>query len=126
MITLNGITLNDSLVWEERYQTQGVAQSVRRTLGAAPVISAGALGAGQSITLTAADGMGWFTREVVEQLFELAANPEGVYVLVFNAVEYLVVFRHNEAPAVDMEPIFPRTADEASDKLFGSVKLLTV
>lgn len=126
MITLDGVTLNPSMIWEERYESQLVQQSVRRTLGGTPVIFSAALTKGESITLTAGADMGWLRKSVVAQLLQRAATPGAQYVLSFNGQNINVMFRHNDPPAVDMTPIFPREQDEDSDYMRGSIKLITV
>lgn len=129
-ITLDGVTLNDSMVWRERYLSSGVVQSVRRTLGGVAVVFAGATEKGVPITLVAGEfnGMllGVLVRSVVDQIMARAETPGAVYVLSFNGETYSVIFRHDDPPAVSMEPITPRTADAAGDYFRGEIRLLTV
>lgn len=125
-ITLDGITLNTSMVWVERYQSKKVVQNVRDTLGGVPVVFVGTKDAGFPITLRAGDDYGWLTRSVVNQIMARADEAGAVYVLSFNDVEYSVIFRHNDAPAVDMQPMIPRTGDSDDDYFIGDIKLLTV
>ena len=124
-IVLDGIVLNPSMRWAERYQSQGVAQAMNRTLGAVPVFFTNALIKGEPITLVADENFGWLRRSVVDQVMAIAAVVGGQYVLAFNNVAIPVVFRH-QAPPADMQPIAPRTADAASDYLRGSIKLITI
>lgn len=126
MITLDGITLNNSMVWVERYASQKVVQTVKRTLGSVPVVYAGLMEKGTLITLRATEEYGWIKKSVVSQLLAIAEVPGGVYILNFNGTQYSVVFRHHDSPAVDMEPLIPRTADGSDDYFIGEIKLLTV
>lgn len=126
-IILGGITLNPSLRWEERYTSQSVAQSVRRTLGGNPVIFSGALTKGEPITLeTWSDGgeYGLLRKSVVEQILALAAVPGDTMILDFDDVEIQVIFNHPDA--VKFDPIYPRTEQQPTDYMRGSIKLLTV
>jgi hypothetical protein len=129
-ISLDGVTLDDSMVWRERYSSSGVAQTVRRTLGGVPVVFAETLEKGVPITLAATEvnGMllGALRRSVVTQILARAAVTGAVYILNFNGVTYSVIFRHDDPPAVAMEPISPRTADANEDYFRGEIKLLTV
>jgi hypothetical protein len=129
-ISLDGITLNVNMVWAERYTSQRVAQSVRRTLGGTPVVFVGAIPKGLPITLQTVEVggglMGVLRRSVVTQLLERADVPGAVYILIFNGISYSVIFRSDDPPAVDMQPVLPRTADGADDYMRGSIKLLTV
>lgn len=130
MITLDAIALGDSMVWRERYQSQGVAQSVRPTLGGVPVVFSQAIEKGTKITLATyrvgGNLYGALRRSVLTQVLARAAVPGAVYVLNFNGSNYDVIFRHEEAPAVDMTPVYARVADEADDYFEGEIKLLTV
>ena len=130
MITLDAITLDGSMVWRERYQSQSVAQTVRPTLGAVPVVFSQAIEKGTKITLASyrvgGNLYGANRRSVVAQVLARAAVPGAVYVLSFNGTNYDVIFRHEEAPAVDMTPVYARVADEADDYFEGEIKLLTV
>jgi hypothetical protein len=125
-ITLGGVTLSDSMVWAERYGSFGVAQNVRRTLGGTIYLSSAKLVGGVPITLEATEEYGWLTRTQAQSILALAADPDGLYTLVFNGVSYSVAFRHNEPPAVALRPLIPRTADEAGDWLVGAIKLITL
>lgn len=129
-IVLGGITLSPALQWRERYAYQPVAQSVRRTIGATPVIFHGALVKGEPITLaTWSDGGGEYgllRKSVAVQVIALANVPGAIYTLTFNGVDQSVIFRHDEPPAVDLAPIYPRTADQATEYMRGQIKLLTV
>lgn len=126
MITLDGVTLNPSMIWQERFTSQTVQQSVRRTLGGLPVVFSGQLTKGEEITLVADSDIGWLKKSVVDQLLTKAAVPGAQYVLGFNGQNINVIFRHNDPPAVDMTPIFPREAQGDDDYMRGSIKLLTV
>jgi hypothetical protein len=126
MILFDGITLNENMVWKERYQPSKVAQSVRRTLGGRPFIYVGALQAGENITLEATVNYGWLTKTVVDQLMSRAANATGIYVLNFDSVNYNVMFRHVDAPALELEPLIPRVSHESGDFFIGQLKLITV
>ena len=125
-ITFNGVPLNPNMVWQERFQSRTVAQSIRRTLGARPVIFVGQLLKGVPITLEAAKTYGWLAKDVVDQLLEMADNPAGVYTLNFGGQDITVMFRHVDEPAVEMEPFVPRVMHEPGDYFIGQIKLITV
>lgn len=131
MISLGGIVLNNSMVWNERYSHSNVAQTMRRTLGGLLSISAVQLIAGAPITLQATESYGWLTRDQVLGVLALAEDPAGVYTLLFGNGSYQVRFRHHESPAVDFSPFVPRTDDHVpiegvKDYMIGAIKLITV
>lgn len=126
MIILNGIVLNHSMQWVERYHSQDVGQEVRRTItGRVAVFSAPQVG-GRSITLLATEDSGWLTKEVVDYMLSFASVPGAVYPLIFRDESYAVMFRHNDPPAVDMTPLIYRHAAQGTDFLIGQIKLITV
>lgn len=126
MISLNGIVLNHSMQWLERYQSAKVGQETRRTLaGRIAVLSAPQI-EGRYITLQATEESGWLTKSVVDSLIALADVPGAVYPLIFDTETYAVMFRHNDAPAVDMVPLIYRHAAQGTDYLIGQIKLITV
>jgi hypothetical protein len=125
-IVFNGISLNPNMVWLERHQSRTVAQSIRRTLGARPVIFVGQLLKGVPITLEAAETYGWLKKAVVDELLVLADDPTGTYTLSFGGENILVMFRHVDEPAVEMRPFVPRVLHESGDYFIGQIKLITV
>jgi len=125
-IVLGGVTLNPNMVWVDRFISQKVGQSLKRTLGGRPVIYSGAVGFGISITLEATEDYGWLPKSDVDQLVTFAEGVGSIFTLTFNAVNYDVVFRHNEPPALDFRPFVPRVAHVATDYFIGQIKLVTV
>lgn len=126
MITLGGVTLDDNMEFLERYKSQGLAMSVRRTLGGKPILYLGQLTSGFPITLESTESSGWMTKAVIVQLIALADVVGAVYELVHNGVSRQVVFDASDGPAVDMRPLIARTADADGDYFVGQIKLLTV
>lgn len=124
MITLDSVELSDDLVWIDRYKQSPVAQSAYRTLGGNLVVFSQALLEGRNITLEAQTNMGWLTEEQVAALLDLAKVPGAVYNLTIYNETYKVVFRHHEAPALEMQPIVDGA--EPSGWYTGTIKLTTV
>lgn len=128
-MSLGGITLPD-LVWAEQFQSQRVAQSVRKTLGGAPIVFSGGLTKGFPITLSATEVNGTLVgplrKSVVDDLQEIAAVVDGQYTLTINGVSQTVIFRHEDAPAVDMRPLVGKVQYTDNDLFRGDIKLLTV
>lgn len=129
-IILSGITLSPSMQWRERYSYSPVAQSMKLTLGGVPVIFSGALERGRPITIESwqngAANYGALRRSVGDQVLVLSRTPGAIYVLEFNAIEYQVIFRHHEPPAVTITPIYPRTADDDDDYVRAEIRLMTI
>lgn len=125
-IALDGITLDDSMIWAERHTTQNVAQSLRRTLAGSAVVYVGALGAGVPITLQASSNQGWLRKSQADAVLARAAVPGGVYTLEYGSETFSVMFRHHEPPAVNLTPLLARQAHDAEDYFTGEIKLVTV
>lgn len=130
-ISLGGITLNPDMVWREQFTSQTVAQSVRRTLGGVPVIFSGNLQKGAPITLSATEVnggpvAGLLKKSVVDSIMALAEVAGATYTLTYNGTSYTVMFRHDDPPAVDMEPMKKKQSYVDDDFFRGDIKLLTV
>lgn len=125
-IVLAGITLSPDMIWRERHWSQSVAQSVRRTLGGAPVVYAGSLTLGLPVTLVAGQNMGWIRRSVLDQVLALAAVPGAQGTLDFHGEQMLVIFRHDEPPAVAFEPVRRTNLALSTDWMRGEIRLLTL
>lgn len=124
MIQLGVLVLSASMQWAERFTTQSVSQTMKRTLGGKPVLFSGPM-SGASITLVASESEGWLTRTQVDALLAMAADPTAVYSLVFgNEPVCSVAFRHHEAPAVEMRPLIPMHEPEVGDYFVGTIKLI--
>ncbi len=125
-LSLGGVALNPQMVWEDRYRSQKVAQSVIITLAGTPVVFSQALSAGESITLVSKEDRGWLTLAMVQELMQMAAADGGVFELRINGVTQQVVFRHHEAPAFSAEPFVPRFNQQLNDYFTATIKLMTV
>jgi hypothetical protein len=129
-IVLGGITLSRDLIWVEQFQSFGVAQSVRRTLGGVPIIFSGTLTKGVPITLQAGSPngslIGVMKKSVVDSVMVLAATAGAIYTLTINGTSFDVIFRHEDGNAVDMQPLLAQTSYDADDLMHGTIKLLTV
>lgn len=128
MILLNGIILNPSMQWTERFASHGVAQVARPTLGGRNVINAAPLSGGRNITLTATEDTGWLSHDMVRALLAAAQIPGNLMYLTFHDEldSVLVTFRHHDAPALDINPLNPKAIPDAETVFIGSIKLVTI
>jgi hypothetical protein len=126
MISIGGVALDDDLIWSDRYTSTHVEQHNKRTLGGRLVTYTGELLAGVPITLNAVSDQGWLTKAQVVALLAIANVPGATYALVFGAENYTVMFDNSNGPAVNMQPIVPRSNDDDADWFTGTIKLITV
>lgn len=125
-ISLNGVTLNPNLVWEDKYDYSIISQEVKYTLAGTPIVYSGAYSAGRPITLVATDDQGWVEKTIADQIYALAQQSGGIYSLVIGAETFQVMFRNHEPPSVSLKPLSPRAVPLSGDYFTGSIKLMTV
>lgn len=122
ILTLNGVVLDPNTVWQEKFISQKVVQSVKETLGGGIHIYALPRGPGKKVTLVE----GWAQWPDVELLMEIAAEPGGVYELDHNGDVTSVIFRHEEEPAFEAAPLISRLAPDGEDWFVLTIRLMTV
>ncbi len=101
MITLSDgvdtIELHKDLLWSDEANWNPVLQTANRTITGANVIQVGVMLKGRPITLEPEDDRSApTTREKVDQLRNWAAVPGKTMTLTIGAVEYPVIFRHQD------------------------------
>ena len=125
-ITLNGVPLNGSLQWTDRFTYTPVAQEVLVTLGGNPVVYSKALFGNRPVTLVASEDTGWLTKVMVDAIYAMASVPGGVYTLNFHGEVLNVVFAHHDKPPIDLAPLQPKAVPLPEDCYTGTLKFITV
>lgn len=126
MFSIGGVALNVSMQWQDRHVSQDVEQTVRRTLTGNMVVFSAGLVKGQKVTLVSTEESGWLTKATVDSLLALASVPGAVYSMIHAGVSYSVIFRHDESPAVDFQPLIPRMSMGDGDYMIGTIKLRVI
>lgn len=131
IIRLGGLELNSSMNWADRFQSYQVAQTVSRTVGGKTVVFSAPLQAGRKVTLESTQEQGWLTLAMVTDLMVMSAAIGSSFLFecgdeTGTLETMLVIFRHNEPPALEISPIINRPAHETTDMFFGKIKLLTI
>lgn len=129
MKKLGDLVLPNQLIWTDKYEPAGVAQSVARTLGGNPVVFTASLKGGRNITLEANKGVCWLNADEVAAIKLMADSPGATYDLTWGEETMTVVFRHHEPPAVELTPLYPLMDEYPKDgrSLFhGTIKLTTL
>lgn len=121
MKKLGDLVLPESLQWKNQFSWAPVVQETARTLGGSNVVWASALSGGRPIDLEAAEDVTWLSLEVVRAIQAMAAQAGAVFTLVWDEDAYAVMFRHQDAPAVSLNPIYPH-----SQLFAGTIKLIEV
>ncbi|MBF0181315.1 MAG: hypothetical protein HQM03_14935 [Magnetococcales bacterium] len=107
MKSLGGLILPYSLQWKNRFDWSPVAQETARTLGGSNVVWHSGLTGGRPIDLEAEGDVTWLTLAQVVAIYALASQPGGVFDLVWEDEVFLVMFRHQDPPAISFTPIRP-------------------
>lgn len=115
-----------SLVWTDEFKVDPIAQVTQRTLGGQLVVYESVFTAGIDITLVATEDAGWLTKAQVQAIKALADAPITAHVLTIESQVFNVIFRHDEPPAVDFDPLLFRSNSEPGDFYTGTIKLRTV
>ena len=126
VLRLDTIDLPDNMTWQDKHQWLPVAQTVRRTVAGNVVTFAQGLTRGRPITLVANQSQGWLTLDQVTALQALASTVGATYSLMIEADVFIVQFRHEDFPAIEVEPLIPRLNEASTDFYSGTIKLLTV
>lgn len=126
MIALDGISLPKDLLWTDEWGASKVVQTVRRTLDGGLVVFYGERRAGLPITLQSQPDAGWLTRAQVEAIALRAESPGGIYSLTLRGETRQVMFRHQDEPAFDAEPLIPLADPQPGDFYIATIKLMTV
>lgn len=125
-VTLGGVQLSGSLIWEDRNKQTPVAQTIQRTLGGSLAVYHKRLIAGRPVTLIAREDTGWITKAMLDAIESMAETAGGVYTLDYHGFTAQVMFRHHEAPAVSFTPLTPKAEPEPDDFYIGELRLFTV
>ena len=126
MIQLGPTVLNPNLLWVDRDSYSGVAQQRVRTLGGSQVVWNQSSSGGRPITLVAIADQGWFSKDQMQSMNALAQVAGAVYTLTIGADTFSVIFRHDEAPAIEFEPFISRVTPLDGDYFTGTIKLTTL
>ena len=122
MITLDGITLPEDLIWLDEYKWSGVAQQEDIMADGAVVVQADAQQTGRPITLAGGDNFGWIAKSTLESLRTLSRTAGSEYTLVLNdGSERNVVFTGERLTA---EPVVEHNTPADTDYYVATLYLM--
>lgn len=127
MITLNGVTLNDSLVWVDEFDAPTINHNQKRVIHGNLIVQTMPLPSKKpTITLIAKTSgssfIGSFTREQIVG-FKLLEQNKTVVAFVYDSFTAQVIIK---AGSVSMKPIFARPSRSNSDLYTGTLTLVEV
>lgn len=129
MILTDGVsplTLPDDLQWTDEYAWQPIDQTAEYSVTGALIIDVGARQAGRPITLSSGGDV-WITRADVDVLRAWASTPGQTLTLTLaDARVFAVAFRHQDAPALEAEPVLFMAPMDAGDWYVLTLKLMEI
>ncbi len=113
------------LIWNDEFNNSEIDAIKRLTLAQSYNIQEFNV-CEKPITLEATENQGWLTRKQVEMLYQKASIPNKTYPLIYNGKHYLVRFRWEDPPVIDVTPILPRPNMADDDYYYGTIKLMQI
>lgn len=120
------LTLPDDLMWSDRHSWSPVSQTVETSITGASIIDSGEKLAQRPITLAGDDSHAWIDYATVQTLKTWATIAGCQLTLNIHGATYSVVFRHHEAPALDLQPIVDYATPDTQDWFTGQLKFMEV
>jgi hypothetical protein len=133
-ITLDGIQLPDMLLDPDPDLVPRIRSSTEFSLGLRPLVWEGSMNGGRAFDLVALPDQGWgptgtsegLTRANLEAIWAKSDTPGWSGILTYETRTFRVRFRHEESPAIEVEPIVPRPNQASGDYYYGRIKLMEV
>jgi len=126
MISLDGVTLDNDLLWVNEFDTPVISQNILRTILGNTVIQSMPLIKGRYISLVASNTggtySGSFTREQIIAFRELEKNTNSV-VLVYETETFNVIV---PSGGIQVTPLIPRPNQENKDLYTGTLTLIEI
>ena len=124
MIKISNLILPPGMIWSDKHKHSPVYQGSVVTLGGKTIMQSVAAVNGRHITLQATQTQGWLTASQVDSIIALANSSGMSYTFEYHGFFANVMFRHQDSPAVELEPFVD--GEEPSDYHFGTIKLITL
>jgi len=126
MIILNGVTLNDDLLWTNEFDHSEITQIEKRTIGGTLIVDSFPKIEGREINLASVrlgnEFSGRFTRTEIQAFKELELNVTPV-TFNYNGQVFNVIVKSG---GVQVRPLLARPDQESTDYYTGTLILVTV
>lgn len=120
------VDLPDDLFWLDEHTWSPVMQTVATSVTGAVIIDTAAKLAEKPITLVGDEAHAWIPFSAVQQLKAWALIPGCEMTLNIRGTAYTVIFRHHDAPAIDLTPIVDFAIPDAQDWFSGQLKFMGI
>lgn len=127
---VNTWTLPDDLVRTDEHSHSPVRQSITPTLTGALWIDVSEMQGGEPITLSGMQSgsayWGEIPRSLFAQLRAAADVPGQIYTLTWRGTAYQVIWRHEDAPALDAVDVFDYSDPDPADLVIPTMKFTRI
>lgn len=119
------VVLSDDLFWADENNWNPVEQTAQRTITGALIVQSAQRVGGRPITLQPIDeSSAWLSRDIIDQLRNLAAVAGRELTLTLRGTNYDVIFRHQDGAAVDAKPVVFYRDEVAGDFYLATLRLM--
>lgn len=126
MISLNGVTLSEDLLWSNEFDTPAISQNIQRTILGVQIIQNMPIVGGRVVNLVAvvngSEYFGFFTRSQIQE-FKLLEQSGSSVVFHYEGQEFNVVI---QTGGVQVQPLLPRPNQDTADLYSGTLILIEV
>jgi hypothetical protein len=120
------VTLPDDILWRDELDWSPVDQSVEYLLSGSLDIQVGTRLAGRPITLGGDESSSWMARGTILALLDWAVVAGQQLTLDYHGRSFAVIFRHQDAPAVDAKAVVEQVPPADEDWYWVTLKFMEV
>lgn len=119
----DAIILPPDMAWTDEFEWTPVVQDANHTLTGALIVECAEKQTGRPITLQSGDDRAWITGDKLQLLQTWAARAGGYFGLVIRGQMRTVIFRHQDAPALEAEPVMFHGDEPGTGEFKVTIKL---
>lgn len=128
LVTNVSLSLSHDLLWNDEHSWSKVVSNTEYSLSGALIIESAVKQAGRFITLQPPEPeMAWHTRDILDQLLAWASIPDlQMRLTLDDGRVFVVVFRHQEAPVIESEPVTGIASSDPTSWWRFTLKLMEI
>lgn len=120
------VTLPADTLWIDRHSWSPVEQTVSTSITGAAIVDVGTRLNGRPVTLVSDAEHAWIPYSDISQIKAWADVPGRELTLGIDGITLNVMFRHQDKPAVDVQPVIDYATPAAQDWFFGTLKFTEI
>jgi hypothetical protein len=126
VITLDGISLPEDLLWTDEYQWSPVQQTVDVALNGSLIVQESAQQGGRPITLAGDSQSAWVTKATLELLRAKAEQAGLEMTLDYHGTTYQVIFRRDRVAPIDARQVVGFANPQSDDYYMLTIRLMAL